>query len=378
MKADIVKIKQRNVVKSDRINEVMVNGSDNAYPSRMERIINSSTTAKACAKMYASFLIGNGFEDTTLNSIVVGKNHYRDITAFDLLEKISVSIAYQNGAFIHVSYNDLLQISEINFLKYKNCRFGKIDDIEYSGKVVEYSNWDKSKGSNIQRKDFRKYDIFNTNKTVLAAQIGACGGEITNYKGQVAPLLMNDEYFYPLSPVDVAQDDADTEYQISLFKNGELSRNFFAKYFLKHAHFVDESQKSKFISTMTDFMGAENNGAIMVTQGDISEDQTGSVTDDTFKLEKIEQNINDKLFVEWEKSIRANIGISYNEIPKILIDAEVGVFSQSGESFKQAAKFYNEMTKSDRQKISIFFSEIFKHFHKPIISDFKISTLTFE
>ena len=377
MKADLINVKQRNVVTVDKTTGILKNGADNAYPSRMERIINASNTAKAAANMYASFLVGGGFVDENLNKIVVGKNLFRDITLYDLLEKIAISIAYQNGAYLHARFNANYKIDSFQFFHYKNCRFSKPDDTDYSAKILYYNNWDKTKG-NFKKDDVREYNIFNTNTDVIKAQI-LKAGSVEKYKGQIAPIFLNDDYIYPLSPIDVAQDDADTEYQISMFKNGELSRNFFAKYIIKHAYFADEQSKREFINMVSGFMGAENNAAVMLAQGDISTDQTGEIIDDTFKLEKVEQNINDKLFVEWEQSIANNIRKSFKAIPKILIDAPEGIFGgQSGEAFKAAAKFYNEMTKNDRQKISNYFKELFSIYKTPISSDFEIKTLTFE
>ena len=65
---------------------------DNAYPSRMERLINSSVTAKAAAGMYARFLSGQGFADESLNTVIVGKDNFRSITSLELLRKIAASL----------------------------------------------------------------------------------------------------------------------------------------------------------------------------------------------------------------------------------------------------------------------------------------------
>lgn len=386
MKAEIAKVKKRNETKYDKQEGIIKNGHDNAYPQRMERIIKSSVTANAAAKMYANFLVGNGFSKPELNNIVVGYNLYKPITMYDLLEKICNSIAQQKGSATKLRYNAELKIDEVDFIQYKNCRFGKADDIDYSGKVIYYNNWDKSNGK-VDKTKFIFFDIYNSNEKVILSQIANAAKKQKNlqpeefirvWNGQVAFLMMEDEYIYPLSTIDAAQDDADTEYQISLFKNGELSRNFFAKYMLKHAVFETKEAKEGFIETITEFTGAENNGSIMVVQGDITQDGEGKIVDNTFALEKIEQNIDDKLFESWEKSIPNNIRKCFNAIPPVLIDyVEGSLGNTSGEQLVQAAKFYNQMTKKDRQKISNYFSEIFKHFKTPIIDNFEIEELKF-
>jgi hypothetical protein len=68
-----------------KLNAVKVEGIvpydiDNAYPSRMERLINASVTARSAAGMYARFLSGQGFVDKALNDVIVGTEHYKKIT----------------------------------------------------------------------------------------------------------------------------------------------------------------------------------------------------------------------------------------------------------------------------------------------------------
>jgi hypothetical protein len=379
--ATITKVKPRNVTKTDKRKGIINNGSDNAYPTHIERIILSSVTAKAAAEMYANFLVGNGFKDKSLNSIVVGMQNYKPITAYDLLERTARSISFQNGAVWHLNYgwrgDGNYFISEIQPIVYKYFRLGEHDDLKYNAKGVIYDNWDRVNSSRIQDNDLHVIDVFNPRSSVIDSQVKKAEG-ITNYKGQVYWKFFEDEYNYPLSPIDVARDDADTEYQISKFKNGELSRNFFAKYILRHAYFENQADKKKFVEQIEQFQGGENNGSLMLVEDDIEQDDSGEIKDNGLKFEKIEQNINDKLFVDWEQSIANNIRKSYKAIPPVLIDYQEGKLGNtSGESLVQAGMFYNEMTKKDRRIISNMFKEIFAIFETPVNSDFEIEPLKF-
>ena len=69
------------VLKAVKVDGIVSYDIDNAYPSRMERLINSSVTSKSAAGMYARFLSGQGFADESLNTIVVGEEnvHYLEI-----------------------------------------------------------------------------------------------------------------------------------------------------------------------------------------------------------------------------------------------------------------------------------------------------------
>ena len=81
-------------VKKVLVDKILKYDSDNAYPTRMERLINGSVTGKASAGMLARFIVGEGFEDESLNSLVVGKNeYYKDVTLYKLLTQIAKSIS---------------------------------------------------------------------------------------------------------------------------------------------------------------------------------------------------------------------------------------------------------------------------------------------
>jgi hypothetical protein len=102
-----------------------------------------------------------------------------------------------------------------------------------------------------------------------------------------------------------------------------------------------------------------------VLEGSFSPD--GKIIDgENVKLEKIEQNINDKMFEGYEASTQNAIRKAYNAIPQILIDYETGQLgTTSGEALRQAAEFYNAMTVEPRMKISQIFEEIFSNFIDP-------------
>ena len=54
-------VAKRNVVQFDRSKHIFTNGEDNAYPQKVERLIQNSVTADACVKKATSFIVGDGF-----------------------------------------------------------------------------------------------------------------------------------------------------------------------------------------------------------------------------------------------------------------------------------------------------------------------------
>lgn len=358
MKASISEIPKRNQVKKDTQKGIFNNGQDNAYPSRIERIINGSVTAKSGTSMLGKFLIGDGFEDESLNSVIVSSDLFGEISLLKLHSQVCRTVAKQNAASLQIEYNGNLKISGVKHIPYRDIRFGLTDSNDYSGFIHYYNNWAKDLGVRVKDSDIQKINTFNPNPDIVKAQWTKYGNK---YKGQMAVLRLDDEYIYPLAPIDSALEDADTESQIKFFKNSELNRGFFAKYILHHTKFENEQQQQEFKEVLKKFQGGNHDASILFAESEF--DETGTVIGSTsIKLDKIEQNINDKIFESYEKSVASNIRKALFSIPAILIEQqEGGFFGSSGEAFIQAFNFYNTQTSDIRTAISQWYSEIFKH-----------------
>ena len=101
---------------------------------------------------------------------------------------------------------------------------------------------------------------------------------------------------------------------------------------------------------------------------------------ENIKIEKIDQNINDKLFVEYEKSWANNIRKAYDAIPAVLIDYEESKLgTTSGEAIRQAADYYNQQTAIKRAFISDSFKDMFRNYKDARLRDanFEILPLKF-
>lgn len=337
---------------------------DNAYPSRMERLINGSVTAKSSALMLSRFLIGKGFKETDLNKVIVGRDRYeRPISAFKLLRQIAISTAYHAGYYVRAQFDDNHSVTGLQHENFKNCRFGLKDSKDYSGHIVIYDNWDYSKGLKINKKDYILVPVWNMNPAAIKTQIEKAKG-IKKYKGQVFFNFLDEYYIYPLSPIDPVHYDADTEHEISMFKNGELRRGFFMKKIIHHAQFENQKDADDFKDAIVKFQGGGHKYSFMVLEGTFDED--GNLKEgENIKIEDIKQNVDDKIFETYEKSCINNIRKAYNAIPQILIDYEDSKLgTTSGEALFQASAFYNQMTEELRIAISESFKEMFSRWAK--------------
>ncbi|MDD4429781.1 MAG: hypothetical protein PHG64_15510 [Paludibacter sp.] len=376
MKAFINEIPKRNQVQLDRAKGIYNNGLDNAYPQRVERLINSSVTAKASSDMLKKFIIGDGFANESLNDIIVSSDILGDTTLFKLHSKISNTISRQNAAAMAIQYDGNFDISSVRHIPYRDCRFGLTDSKGYSGFIHYYNNWQKDPSMTWKQLAIQKVNVFNPRPDVVETQ---WANAKKGYKGQIAILRLDDEYIYPLSPIDSALEDADTEAQIKLFKNGELSKGFFAKYILFHTTFENDQEQRDFKAVLRKFEGGGHESSILMA--DAQFDEAGNMLDSAnFKLQKIEQNINDKIFESYEKSVANNIRKACYAIPSILIEQQDGsFFGQSGEAFVQAVNFYNTQTADIRAAVSQWYKEIFKYSSNPVLknANFTIKKLSY-
>ena len=372
MKSTIVDLQQREIITVDKQKGIYNNGIDNAYPQRVERIINNSVTAKAACDKAKAFIVGEGFASDALNEYVIYDDLHGQVTLYDLLTKVAHSISRQKAAAINVQYNGNLEVSALKHVPYRNCRIGKKDSNGYSGLIHVYSNWEKRQGEDFKPLNATKINVFNPKKEVVREQFKK------NYLGQMAMLLLDDEFVYPLAQIDPALEDADTEAQIKGFKNGELRGGFFAKYMVYHTAFENQRDQEQFKNTLSEFQGGDHKKSLLLIPATF--DQEGNfVADSNIKIEKIEQNINDKIFESYEKSVANNIRKSMWNIPSILIEQQDGsMFGSSGEAMKAAFEIYNAETRNLRKTVSNWLTQILKYSADPILknADYTIKELS--
>ena len=370
----VINTPKRNEIKENKQDGIFNNGADNAYPQLIERIINGSVSARTASDMLKKFLIGNGFEQEWLNSAIVHKGIMGEVTLYDLLSQVCGNIAKHRGAYIQVQWNMNGKITSLKHIPYRDVRLGKSDSNGYSGKLHVYQNWDGQNGK-VDKTKIRKIDIFNPILDVIKTQM-----QQDRWQGQVAFLYLDDEYVYPLATIDCVREDADTENQIGMFKNGELRRGFFAKYIMYHTAFENEQDQHQFKADIEKNMGGDHETSMILMPAEFNEDGTFR-SESNVRLEKIEQNHNDKIFESFESSVKKNICKAHLGIPNFLIDSsDSSNFAQSGASFVEGFNFYNTQTKEWRMKIGQWFGKIMKHHEDPALAtaDYKISPLSYE
>jgi len=329
--------------------DVYANDVDNAYPDRMDRLINNSVTAKSAAAIMVQYLLGKGYGEAADSAII---NKAQNLKLIDFADDVADDLVKQRGVFIHINYNALYQVADFSVLPFEWCRIGKKDSNDYAGKVAVCKEWLKPK-----RSDIELIDVYNPRKKVIDAQVEKAGGW-EHYKGQVLYINMDTKLIYPLSRIDSVAEDCDSEAQASVYKNRLLRKGFFGNTLVvtrplvgeglqpgSHALQQAESEREAFQRAIKDSLGAENTGGVLCLEMDFA----GEKLEDAILIKQIESKIDDKLFDYTETSVRENILVAFNNLPSGLVKAnDKALFGNSGEAMREMKRTYWENTTKER------------------------------
>ncbi|MBE99312.1 hypothetical protein [Flavobacterium coralii] len=338
--------------------EVYANDTDNAYPERMDRLINNSVTASSATSIMVQYLIGKGYGRAVDDLIV---NPSLNLKLIDFADDVAGEIVKHRGVFIHVNWNALYKIAGFSVIPFDWCRIGKKDSNDYAGKIAVYRNgWEKPKKS-----DVTWIDVFNPNKNVIDAQVEKAGGW-EHYKGQVLYINMDTKLIYPLSRIESVAEDCDSEAQASIYKNRLLRKGFFGNTIVVTRPLVGdglsgaeliaaESEREQFQKGIKDTLGAENAGGVLCLEMDFA----GEKLEDAILIKQVESKIDDKLFNYTENSVRENILIAFNNLPSGLIKtSDTSLFGNSGEAILEMKRTYWENTTKERNLLTSILNQI--------------------
>ena len=358
MRIKLIDVDNRLNIKFSKVDGIFNFGDDNAYPHLIKSLIGSSVTAKACSDINSKYIFGKGFNFDGKTAFV-NKN---GLTVNQLLRIASKEFSEQNNLFFHVNWNADYHITSVTLIPTTDPRIGKADSLGYSGKFVVYDNWDKTKGKNIQKKDFSIIDRFNPNPAVINKQVEAAGGW-KKYKGQILHVNSDFSELYSLSDGDCVINDMLSEYLAGVYKNAGLRKGYFGTRIFVTKALDGYEERRNLEEMLKSLAGVEESQAIVHLEADKTTEDLKS----QFVIEDISSNIDDKKFQATEASSAENIMVAFG-VPKILINlnSDNSIFGNSGELLKSAKMLHWEQKEEERQIIAEAFERIFKHWHEPI------------
>ena len=356
----MIKLKDlfRREIKAVDKQNIYTNGVDNNYPQRMELLIDNSVTAKMSANKMADFIIGKGFKDKRLNDFIVDAK--KKLTAYDLLKLSARSIAYQKGFYWHIGYNGIGDVNRVYLLPYKNCRLSKSDDFGGESEIYYSDNWSSEAFTFSKKKNKKKWfhPFSNDKDVVLKRMYHNEKATAENFRGEVLFTSLEAEYIYPKSYVDSVRNDADNEYQSSVFRNNNLRNQFVQKTLIvTKAQNNTEDGVNKDSSNLEDAIvsmaGAEGSNLAILEVDDV-----GKVKDFIDKIE-LGTEVNDQVYKYYDMISESNILKAWNNIPKALVLSDNTLFGQNAESLKEMKRFYHEELSEEINSVVSAFKKVY-------------------
>lgn len=343
-------------------------GGDNLYPQHLQRITSASGTAELCLNRYAKFIEGYGFNSELLSNSVV--NRWGE-TADDILHLVAQDVARFGGFALHVNYNALCEVSEINYIPFEQCRLEEPDDAGYVGRILVHEDWYGCKTKNgkkmqVTEANIKRIAVFNPDPDVVARQIENSGG-VANYSGQILWASMDGKYNYPTPIYDAAVTELSTDEGLGNLKNRNVRNNFIVACMLitkKGVPKLDEYGNEVSASMIEDedlraFQGDERSSKIMVVELENDEDKPEVVQFPTTNI--------DKEFTVTDESVIERIYAQFHQ--ELFYSIRMGKLGFSGQVMQDAYRYYAGEVTNEQRFISRNFEKVFSVFNSAIISN---------
>lgn len=370
MKASVLKAGQRSESRNDCNLGIQTYGENNDYPQRCKEITDASGTAKSCINKYAKFIAGRGFTDKQFYKAIVNSQGQ---TNDYLLSQIARDFADYGGFALHINYNALFEIVELQHIPFEYIRFGKIEDNGDFNLLAIHPDWGRRKQSlkRFKKEDIIYIDFFNPNPDIIQKQVDQAGGW-ESYKGQIYYYSSSGDRVYPKPIYDAVLTDMSTEEGISNVKYRNARSNFLPAGMIidKRNRAETDEQESNLEKALSDFQGDEVAGKLVYVEVESEEEVP--------EFKSFESSNFDKEFDYSEKSVQANIGKAFS-IPPILRAEDIGA-NFGADLMKNAYTFFNSITESERIVFERSFAEIFGYWHNPLINltdDYTIQPLEY-
>lgn len=356
-------------------------GKDNLYPQRMYDLIRSSANGGTCLDRYQTFIEGNGLNNTAFAEYECNRSGQ---TVDDIYRLIAQDMALHHGFALHVNYNMMCQIVEVNHIPFMQCR---LEEETEDGKVLhiaihpDWTGHKTRKGHTIRvsKENVKKIFTFNPRKEVVLSQIIDSGG-IENYRGQILWFSMDGKWDYPVPVYDKVVTPLSTDEGLDNVQYRNVRNNFLVAGMLVHKKGstlgIDDDgnaldiKKDKDISdSLNIFQGDENACAIM--------DVTIESEEDEPKFVRFEANNFDSKFKTTEESVTSRIYSAFGQEPWYRI--RNGSLGFSSEILSEAYEYYNSYVSKERRAISRELKQIFDCWHEEVnpSNDYEVQPLVY-
>lgn len=342
---------------------------DNLYPQTLKNIISASPTGSECADRFADFIEGNGFREVLFSEYVVNR---KGDTADDIHALVCRDMADYGGLALHVNYNVLGEIVELQHIPFENCRLVEEDDNGYVSKIAIHPDWSgqktrKGEKIKVSKENIDYINVFNPIKAVVLAQIEAAGG-IEYYKGQVLWVSMAGKQTYPIGKGDRVATEMSTDEGLSNVKYRNVRNNFLpaGMVITRKGSSISYDEEGNEIKDETQSEDTGFSDAILTLQGDVNSNKILEVEieseEEEPKFVPITTQNYDKEFTVTDASVVERIYSAYGQEPWYCI--RIGKVGFSGDILEDAFEYYNSIVSKQQRLIERTFDRIFKYWYE--------------
>ena len=338
-------------------------GNDNLYPQNMRMITNASGTAELCLGRYAKFIEGYGFLSELLADMTASADGTR---MDDILHYVSQDLARYGGFAVHVNYNVLCHITEVNFVPFENCRLEEADDAGEVAHILVHPDWSgklrrSGKSVLVNENNITRYNVFNPAPEVVGKEIMNAGG-IDKYNGQVMWCSMCGKNVYPTPIYDAALSEISTDEGLGNIKYRNTRNNFLVSCMLIAKKGLpdiggdeDKEDDGQIISEddLRDFQGDTNTGKIMYIELENDEDKP--------EIVKFPTTTFDKDFAVTDASVIERIYAQFHQ--ELFYAIRIGKLGFSGQVMKDAYEYYCGEVTNEQRFIERAFAQILAYWY---------------
>lgn len=354
-------------------------GEDNLYPQTLNNIVAASSTGSECMERFASFIEGNGFNDSIFAGVVVNR---KGETIDDIHTLICQDVAMYNGFALHVNYNVLGEIVELQYIPFESCRLEEEDDNGYVAHIAIHPDWSgkkrrKGQPIKVDKSNVDYINVFNPVREVVLAQIESCGG-IEYYKGQVLWVSIAGKNTYPVGKADSVATEMSTDEGLANVKFRNVRNNFLPSGIVitKKAQSIPDEEEiggmweNVGFSDMLDRMqGDTNSNKLVEVEVESDEDKPEFMSFPTTNF--------DKEFSATDASVVERIYSAFGQEPWYCI--RIGKVGFSGDILRDAFDYYNSIVSKQQRLIERTLKKVFQNWYTNVnpSGDFSVEPLKY-
>jgi hypothetical protein len=285
------------------------------------------------------FLNGEGFASNGDKVI----NDYGQ-TWNDILDNVCEDYSIFNGFALHLNFNGLGTIEEIQHIPFEYVRFGLPNSQGIINNVKVWDDWQYNSFYSAKEQPIKgpvKYPLFNP-LTAGTETIKGGKGQVLYYSPKI--------FCYPLTNFDAVRDLAEADASIQIFTKNNIKNGFLSTTLFKYpGTFESDEEREKVEQKIKLIKGPENANSITLIEA--PEDFNQNL------IEQIPANNNDRLFEQ--TGIKTRDTIIHNfAIPPALIGVmpDTGVFTQ--QAIRDSYIYMNTRTKTPRAILERVFDKV--------------------